>query len=31
MTLAKFINENIDSILTEWEAFALTLRPRRRQ
>ncbi len=27
MTLAKFINENIDSILTEWEAFALTLRP----
>jgi signal transduction histidine kinase len=27
MTLAKFINENIDSILTEWEAFALTLQP----
>ena len=27
MTLAKFINENIDSILTEWEAFALTLHP----
>ena len=27
MTLAKFINENVDSILTEWEAFALTLQP----
>lgn len=27
MTLAEFINENIDSILTEWEAFALTLQP----
>jgi signal transduction histidine kinase len=27
MTLAKFITENIDSILTEWEAFALTLQP----
>jgi signal transduction histidine kinase len=27
MTLAKFIHENIDSILTEWEAFALTLQP----
>src|SRR4029079_7013517 len=27
MTLAGFINENLDSILTEWEAFALTLQP----
>jgi signal transduction histidine kinase len=27
MTLAKFIKENIDSILTEWETFALTLHP----
>src|SRR4029453_12965561 len=27
MTLAQFINENLDSILTEWEAFALTLQP----
>jgi signal transduction histidine kinase len=27
MTLAQFINANIDSILTEWEAFALTLQP----
>lgn len=27
MTLAKFIAENIDSILTDWEAFALTLQP----
>jgi signal transduction histidine kinase len=27
MTLAKFINENIDAILTEWEGFALTLQP----
>jgi len=27
MTLAKFINENADAILTEWEAFALTLQP----
>jgi len=25
MTLARFINENLDSILAEWEAFALTL------
>src|SRR6185436_12546323 len=27
MTLARFINENLDSILAEWEAFALTLHP----
>lgn len=27
MTLARFIHEHIDSILKEWEAFALTLRP----
>jgi signal transduction histidine kinase len=27
MTLAKFIHENINAILTEWEAFALTLHP----
>jgi signal transduction histidine kinase len=27
MTIARFINENIDSILTEWEVFALTLQP----
>ena len=27
MTLARFINENLDSILAEWEAFALTLQP----
>jgi signal transduction histidine kinase len=27
MTLANFINQNIDAILTEWEAFALTLQP----
>jgi len=27
MTLAQFIKENLDSILAEWEAFALTLQP----
>jgi signal transduction histidine kinase len=27
LTLAQFINTNIDSILTDWEAFALTLQP----
>ncbi len=27
MTLARFIHENSDSILTEWEAFASTLKP----
>lgn len=27
MTLARFIQENIDAILIEWEAFALTLHP----
>ena len=27
MTLAKFIHENIDAILAEWESFALTLHP----
>jgi signal transduction histidine kinase len=27
MTLARFINENLDLILAEWEAFALTLQP----
>lgn len=27
MTLARFVNENLDSILAEWEAFALTLQP----
>jgi len=27
MTLAEFIKENIDSILKDWEAFALTLQP----
>jgi signal transduction histidine kinase len=27
MTLAEFIKTNVDAILTEWEAFALTLQP----
>ncbi len=27
MTLAQFINKNLDAILAEWEAFALTLQP----
>lgn len=27
ISLAEFINRNLDSILTEWEAFALTLQP----
>jgi len=27
MTLASFIEENIDAIVTEWESFAVTLRP----
>jgi signal transduction histidine kinase len=27
MTLARFIHSNVDAILTEWEAFALTLQP----
>ncbi len=27
MTLSEFINGNLDRILAEWEAFALTLQP----
>ncbi|MEO8306053.1 MAG: sensor histidine kinase [Betaproteobacteria bacterium] len=27
VTLAQFINQNLDAILAEWEAFALTLQP----
>ena len=27
MTLAKFVQENMDAILAEWESFALTLQP----